>query len=395
MSLTPLYLCVDCGGTKTSAVICNTAAQVVGRASGGPSNFSYLGPVPFVTVLKTTVEQALSTSAALSSIGVDSSLVDKFASVWIGVSGVDSPNDIRTLTATLSPVFGIPPGNRLQVTNDANLLASPLRVHTELENAVTVIAGTGSVVISFARGDNQSSQASGPTPFKEVARIGGWGWILGDIGSGFEVGREALREILIRADRLTVCGMPATIAQSDPKSLQSRVLEHFGITAVPDLFGVVYSPDPLPAPVQSLLSNTTSDPSHAFSGGNVGPLPVISLLPRERRLSQLTPLVFKAAFQDGDELALTVVKRCAGSLAHHIASVLVPPTETSCVLRNAVDAASSVLCLGGSLVGIAAYREIVLEELARLGHVFPIVEFVGGGDVAAAGAKGLAAAGKS
>lgn len=46
-------------------------------------------------------------------------------------------------------------------------------------------------------------------------------------------------------------------------------------------------------------------------------------------------------------------------------------------------------------MGIAAYRDLVLEELARLGHVFPVVEFVGGGDVATAGAKGLAAAGNS
>ena len=297
-------------------------------------HLSRLGVLPFVNVLQATVKQALLTSVVLSSVNVDSSLVDKFASVWLGISGVDSPNDICTLTNTLSPIFfAIPPGNRLQVTNDANLLASPLRVHAELKSAVTAIAGTGSVVISFSRGDNQGSQASGPTPFKEMARVGGWGWILGDTGSGFEVGRETLREILIRADRLAVCGMPATTVQGDPRSLQSRVLEHFGITAVPDLFGVVYSPDPLPASVQSLLSKTTSEPSDASSvEGDIGPPPesnLTSLLPRERRLSQLTPLIFQAAFEDGDELALTVVKRCAGNLAHSIASVLVPPTENS------------------------------------------------------------------
>lgn len=352
MSPPPLYLCVDCGGTKTSAVICNTAGQVVGRALGGPSNFSYLGArrysnpicpnflyiylrsglIPFVKVLQTTVEQALATSVVLSSADVDSSLVGKFASVWIGVSGVDSPNDIHMLTTTLSPLFAIPPGNRLQVTNDANLLASPLRVHVELRSAVTVIAGTGSVVISFSRGGNQGSQALGPTPFKEMARVGGWGWILGDVGSGFEVGREALREILTRADRLAVYGTPTPI-QNNPMSLQSRVLEYFGITAIPDLFGVVYSPDPLPPSVERLLSKTMLQPNHTSSVMEhdfpVSGSHQTSLLPRERRLSQLTPLVFQAAFEDGDELALTVVKRCAGCLAHQIASVLVCPTETS------------------------------------------------------------------
>lgn len=52
-------------------------------------------------------------------------------------------------------------------------------------------------------------------------------------------------------------------------------------------------------------------------------------------------------------------------------------------------AASSVLCLGGSLVGVPAYRAMVLEHLRRMGHVFPHVEFVK--DAAEAGAVRLAA----
>jgi hypothetical protein len=199
-----------------------------------------------------------------------------------------------------------------------------------LKSAVAVIAGTGSVVISFSRGDGHDSQTQGPTPFKEMARVGGWGWILGDIGSGFEVGRETIREILTRADQLAVYGQPPTTSSDSPRSLQSRVLEHFGVTVVPDLFGVLYSPDPVPPSLQTLLSKTTSDasltpPPHS-SATESHPT---SLLPRERRLSQLTPLVFQAAFEDGDELALTVVQRCAGTLAHLIASVLVPTARAS------------------------------------------------------------------
>jgi len=363
-----LYLCVDCGGTKTSAVICDRTGQVIGHALGGPSNFSYLGLEAFVKVLQTTVQKALY-PATLPSGDVESlPLYNKFASVWIGVSGVDSPNDVHTLTTALSPVFSIPSGNRLQVTNDANLLASPLNSHPELKSAVAIIAGTGSVVVSFARGEEQ---VDGPTPLKEMARVGGWGWILGDVGSGFEIGRETIREILKRADRSTVEGFPVT--STDPNSLQSRILSHFGITSVPDLFGVIYAPDPKPD----------------ADGFNQHPT---SLVPRERRLSQITPLVFEAAFKDGDELALTVIRRCGVGFADIIASVLAPTSGASSSLpRNAVEAASSVLCLGGSLLGVSKYRQIILKELERLGHVFALVEFVSDGDVATAGAKGMAA----
>ncbi|KAF8526036.1 hypothetical protein BU17DRAFT_41342 [Hysterangium stoloniferum] len=360
-----LYLCVDCGGTKTSAVICDSTGQVVGRALGGPSNFSYLGLQPFVKVLQSTVQNALHSATHPSGDIESLTLNNKFASVWIGVSGADSPNDVHTLTTALSPVFSIPPGNRLQVTNDANLLASPLKSHPELKSAVAIIAGTGSVVVSFTRGEEQ---VDGPTPLKEMARVAGWGWILGDVGSGFEIGRETIREILKRADRSTVEGLPAT--SPDPDSLQSRVLSHFGVTSVPDLFGVIYAPDPRP---------------DADNNANQHPT---SLVPRERRLSQITPLVFEAAFKNGDELALTVIRRCGEIFADIIASVLAPPSGASG--RNAVEAASSVLCLGGSLLGISDYRNIILEGLERRGHVFALVEFVGGGDVSTAGAKGMA-----
>jgi hypothetical protein len=36
----------------------------------------------------------------------------------------------------------------------------------------------------------------------------------------------------------------------------------------------------------------------------------------------------------------------------------------------------SVLCLGGGLLGVPEYREMVLSHLAGMGHGFPHVEFV-------------------
>lgn len=212
----------------------------------------------------------------------------------------------------MSPLFNLPPGNRLQITNDANLLASPLNSYPELDHAVAVIAGTGSVVITFSKG---VSEDSGPAPLKEMARVGGWGWILGDLGSGFEIGKEAVREILARADISSVQGQVAA-STSDPQSLQSRILAHFGITLVHDLFGVIYAPDPLPT-----MNGTvdTEDRRHSTA-----------LLVRERRLSQLSPLVFEAAFKHGDEVASAVVRRCANAFAQLIASTL-RPASGECV----------------------------------------------------------------
>ena len=51
-------------------------------------------------------------------------------------------------------------------------------------------------------------------------RSGGWGYVLGDEGSGYWIGRAALRAVLREADHRG----PATV-------LTPMLLEHFGVTA--------------------------------------------------------------------------------------------------------------------------------------------------------------------
>jgi N-acetylglucosamine kinase-like BadF-type ATPase len=54
-----LFLCVDCGGTKTAAVLVDDSRNVVGRGSGGPSNFMDVGMTAFLRAVTTAVEAAL------------------------------------------------------------------------------------------------------------------------------------------------------------------------------------------------------------------------------------------------------------------------------------------------------------------------------------------------
>jgi len=81
---------------------------------------------------------------------------------------------------------------------------------------VVVICGTGSI----AYGRNAQDQA---------ARAGGWGYILGDEGSGYWIGRRALRAVARAADGRG----PAT-------ALTARVLSHFAIRAPSELVGEIY-----------------------------------------------------------------------------------------------------------------------------------------------------------
>ncbi|KAF8839402.1 hypothetical protein BDN67DRAFT_970072 [Paxillus ammoniavirescens] len=360
-----LYLCVDCGGSKTSAVICNRNGDILGRAIGGPSNFAYMSPAAFTDAVRTAVSIALKTCVSPPSIEPVPlpPTTELFASAWFGISGVDSPAAAHNASVALSALLGIPMGPRLIVANDTHLLAAPLRLHPDISDAVTAIAGTGSCVVSFTQ------EPSGL--LTELARIGGWGWILGDEGGGFHVGRETLRQMMFDTARESLGMTPS------PKStLKDKVLARFGIDGeenAAEVLPIVHLPE-----LSSTAEATPEVPSYL-------------LVAREKRLSQLSPLVFEAAFKEGDEFALKVLRNCAGELADQIAMLCLGPGEDRSLKPRGVQAEDAVLCFGGSLVGIEVYRDIVLDELKNRGHVFRYTEFVD--DAAAVGAVGVASMG--
>jgi len=358
-----LYLCIDCGGSKTSAVICDKDGKILGRARGGPSNFAYIGVDAFRRAVHGAVSDALKTCFTPPS--TDPVLLPPvegkpyFTAAWLGISGVDSPSAVATVTPVISELLGIPPGPRLSICNDTHLLAAPLRIHKDAKYAIAVIGGTGSIVTSFKEGADKSLQ--------ELGRAGGWGWILGDEGGGFHVGRETIRQIVTQAEHnLLNPDFP-----EPPSMLTSKVLAQFGAEGPFDLLMLTHLPEPSPsAPVPP---NT----------------PAFLLNAREKRLSTLSPIVFSCAFEHGDALALKVLKICSSLLVDQIATFLIPPGNTSGYFQNAVKAEESVICFGGSLVGIENYRNMILDQLKERGHVFKYVEFVD--DAAAVGALGLAA----
>lgn len=352
-----LYLAIDCGGTKTAAVLCLSSGDTVARAVTKGSNFTYLGLDVFLESIQATVSSVL--TAALQSptpvtLPVDPTThVDaagastppyNLQAAWLGVSGVDSSATISLLLPRVSTLLSVPI-ERLIISNDTHLLAAPLRLLLDVKTAVVVVAGTGSIVSSFREGPGDALPEA-------LARVGGWGWILGDEGGGFDVGRTAVRALLAQEDSET------TGAAVTRGALREKVLKKFGVAEVMELLAAVHASD---------------------STGS---------LSREKRLSSLCPLVFEAAFEDGDPVAVQVLRDCAHKLAKQISAVLLSPSAKEDHPRKA-RAESSVLCIGGSLGGIDRYRDLVLTTLLEEGHVFKHVEVVD--DAAGVGAHALVA----
>jgi N-acetylglucosamine kinase-like BadF-type ATPase len=115
--------------------------------------------------------------------------------------------------------------SRVTVTNDALVALVAGAGHAP---GVVIVSGTGS--IAFGRNAKD-----------EAARSGGWGYILGDEGSGYWIGRHALRAVMREADGRG----PATV-------ITPRLLRHFDVTRAQDLVHPIYHTDLRPSALARL-----------------------------------------------------------------------------------------------------------------------------------------------
>ncbi|MBT2249807.1 ATPase [Arthrobacter sp. BHU FT2] len=186
---------LDIGGTKTRGVRFEDGAPVADE-SVGSSN-----------VQNVSREEAARNLAELfSRIGAG-----PVARVYAGSGGIDTAEDARALASLIEPHV---PGAAVTVVHDSRLLLAAGRARS----GVAVIAGTGSA----AWGRNADG---------EEARAGGWGYLLGDEGSGYWLGREAVRHSLRRMDR----GLPVD-------TLTRALLDACGVEHPNRLIALFHSP---------------------------------------------------------------------------------------------------------------------------------------------------------
>ncbi|MDP3047271.1 MAG: BadF/BadG/BcrA/BcrD ATPase family protein [Chloroflexota bacterium] len=195
---------VDGGGTKTTAILLDRGGSVLGRGQAGPSNRYAVGDATAGVELRRAIEAALERgNVAAADVRV----------ICLGMAGVDRPGDSAAVT---SVVRGILPAAEVLVHNDALIaLAGGVgRLY-----GVVLIAGTGAI-------------AYGVDAQRHSRRASGWGHLLGDEGSGYDIGLRALRAVLRAHDGRG----PAT-------TLTARVLSAWNLNRPEDLIGLVYAPD--------------------------------------------------------------------------------------------------------------------------------------------------------
>lgn len=213
---------IDAGGTKTVCLLADEHGHVLAEARRGGANLQAAGELEVEKVLHDVMEEAIGPTEV------------RPAAICLGIAGVDRPDDSALVRAIMKRIGY---KARVLVVNDA-LVA--LEAGAPGQPGVVVISGTGS--ISYGR------NARG-----EAARSGGWGYVLGDEGSGYWIGRAALRAVLREADR-----------RGPKTALSALLLEYFGIEQAQGLIHEVYHTNLKPAAIGSLAKCVQT----AFSEGD-------------------------------------------------------------------------------------------------------------------------------
>jgi N-acetylglucosamine kinase-like BadF-type ATPase len=214
---TRFFLGVDGGQSSTTALIADDTGKVLGVGRGGPCNHvgAAEGRKKFINAIQGCLE------AASHQASLDAPV--HFAAACLGFSGgpVDKEAILREILRC----------DQLTVTTDALIALSGA---TAGQPGVIVIAGTGS--IAFGR------NAEGRT-----ARAGGWGYIFGDEGGGFDLTRQALRAAL-RSEE----------GWGPPTALHERLLESTGARDANDLLHRFYTTE-FPRPSIAALSKVIDE----------------------------------------------------------------------------------------------------------------------------------------
>jgi N-acetylglucosamine kinase-like BadF-type ATPase len=203
-SMSDYLLGIDGGGSKTAVLIARRDGTPLGRGEGGPSNYHAVG--------KEKAFEAL--DAAISQAWVDTGMHEQpVAAAVLGMAGVDRTQDSLVFEHWIAKRFR---DAQVRLVNDGQIA---LAAGTPQGWGIVVLSGTGSIIF----GQDEQGQ---------TARAGGWGYLMGDEGSGYQAALAALQAVAKAFDGRG----PAT-------SLTQRVTAFFQAGSPPDLIAAVHQPD--------------------------------------------------------------------------------------------------------------------------------------------------------
>ncbi len=184
------YIAIDGGGTKTEFVLFKSSGEVVSSVVFGASNPNSCGVEKTFSILKKGIDYIFSLRKTPKRI-------------FAGIAGSSVGNHREVIHSFLKKTY---PSCQINVDSDIKNIIGLTR---ENKKCIAAIIGTGSVVYGWDGVD--------------LKRVGGWGYLFGDEGSGYDIGREVLIEAYAYGDGLTPLSEVARLVE---ERLGSPVVNH-------------------------------------------------------------------------------------------------------------------------------------------------------------------------
>ncbi|RKQ32524.1 N-acetylglucosamine kinase [Oceanobacillus halophilus] len=201
------WIGMDGGGTKTQCVIGDEKGQILAMSIGESTNIQSNSHTHVKAVLFRLIDEVIRESDSNES---------HIETLYLCLSGSGRAKDRETIEDFFK---GTIYENILSIENDA---IAALAAGTWGEPGIVIIAGTGSI----AYGINPSKM--------DAIRVGGWGYLFGDEGSGYWIGKRAIQSVLKAYD-----------GRGDVTELSHIIKDYFRIKEVPELISVIHG-DPNP-----------------------------------------------------------------------------------------------------------------------------------------------------
>ncbi|OAA70757.1 N-acetylmuramic acid 6-phosphate etherase [Akanthomyces lecanii RCEF 1005] len=326
-----IVLCVDAGGTSCKATVLSKDGAV-GTGIGGPCNITSNGLDACLSTISKAIQQATDSCPATKGRRFSSIA---FAAAWAGIAGYDRPALQPLIDSGLSKLLNLKVGVGLDVTADIDLLPIASASEENVESAIVLVAGTGSVSMSFRKENGR---------FIRTSRAGGWGYLLGDDGSGYGIGREALR-LALRASDMSRMRKAAGAPSQPLPPLADAILNHFK-----ERFPEAESDD---------LLSTIMVPSSAPQQ------PEDAVMDRTSRIAGVAKTVLALAGVNED--AERIISAGADSLAELV---------TLLASSQGIEPSKASLVLAGGLMQDEGYRKRVVGSVEKAGYKFQHVQIV-------------------
>ena len=201
MGMVEYILGLDGGATRTRCILVTLEGEIRAVGVSGPSNYHNVGVDGAKDALLKAAREACEDNNVVSN---DCLLA------CAGLAGLDCGYDVKLLNDSLGTM---PIARRILIVHDS-LIA--LYGATGGKSGVIVNGGTGSM-------------AAGMDKAGRTVRVGGWGSIVGDEGSAYDIGRRAITAALWSFDGRG----PKTV-------LEEKIKKRFDLASMDDVIHEVY-----------------------------------------------------------------------------------------------------------------------------------------------------------